>query len=185
MGTTNFVAFGNKGYEEEIDGHIKTRFIFGLADDQRQSLAWYQFGQGLRVALWQGAFDVASVGGRRLDRFEAFGGPGITGWPGLLDFAARLDRLAPPFGVGTPATLPTMTEEKTGLIDCTVSLHTSKGLALVAFDLRAEPGGERRSLDVDKGGHVFFFGVERFSRHAVDRGPTPATRPVDPRDPLW
>jgi hypothetical protein len=195
---TKFYVYGYMGFEQEIDWHIKTRAIFVVGDEKQKVLAWYTFSQDLAVKLWQTAFDLASLGDRKLQRSEMFGSALPMGIAFLQDDPATFDirKLATPVpGVGSPATLSIRDDASQGTTNCIIFIDSVKPNGFIAmFDLKTEaPRKEMELFDVVNGrkvakpkhGRVFRLGVEPFTTQALDRGPTKALIPnFDPYDPM-
>jgi hypothetical protein len=184
MATTWIYEYGYLGWEQEIDSHIKTKVMFALADFKKTHLAWYLFAQGLLVANWQVAFDLAGIGERKLDRNVIFGNAGPTQVsPDSFDFNFQIGRLAPPIYKSAPtwASLDLHDDAVLGTTNCMVYIDKPYSI-LLSFDLQTE--NKRRTLDIRKTGVAYLLGVERYSLRALQRGPTKAvTHQMDPFTP--
>jgi hypothetical protein len=130
-------------------------------------------------ARWQGAFDFASIGDRKLDRNEVFGAAGTT-LPLLDDFPFKfhIGALAPRVLKSAPtwASLD-LHDDVAGTTNCLIYIDKPYSI-LLSFDLETE--NKRRTLDIRKTGVAYLLGVERFSLHALKRGPTKAVTLMDP-----
>jgi hypothetical protein len=181
---TKIYVYGFRGWEEEIDSHIKTKVMFAIADEKKTQLAWYLFVQDM-PARWELAFDLASFGDR--DRNEIFGSAGTT-LPFLQDFPFKfhIGAMAPRLlkDPGTSwASLDLHDDVVAGTTNCLIYvdklLHVDKPRSILLwFQLRTE--NKRRTLDITKTGFVYLLGVERFVLHALEVGPTKGVALVDP-----
>ena len=181
---TTMLIFGYIGYEQEINSHIKTRIMFAITDMERTRLAWYLFSQSMLVHDWEAGFSLASVGDRKLERNETFG-EAVTASPSPFqcDFRTQVDKLAPAIlrSDGGWATLDMNDDAATGLTGCMVYVDLQPSGVILPFDLKTV--GRRRTLNIKKKGRVYLLGVERYSHHAFERGPTKAVTKMDPYIP--
>lgn len=184
MAGTTFYAYGFLGYEEEMDSYIKTRVIFAVADAKKERLAWYEFSQDVLYGR-QGLFDAASIERKKLDRNEVFGSA-LYGEPSPSHDAATfsIGQLAPRVGTKQGAWANLTLFDQFNLTNCLIYTDDIKPNGLMfGFDLIKE--GDRRTFDLPKDGRLYLWGVEKFSKPALARGPTPALSKLDIYDPIW
>src|SRR3954447_19132596 len=182
---STILIYGHRGFEEEIDSHIKTRILFAIADMKKTRLAWYLYCQAMLVKLWDNAFTSASAGGRKLDRNEIFGVALSTNpTPYQCDFRFEAGKLAPRIllSSGVFATLDLYDDAATGTTSCLVYVDAQPNGVILPFDLKTV--SRRRTLNIKKTGSVYLLGVEPFTHHALMRGPTKSLTRMDPYDPV-
>ncbi len=184
---TSLDVYGWRGWEMEIDNHIKTRVIFAIVDRKPSRLAWFMFAQDI-PERWEGAFDMAGMGYRNLDRNEDFGT--AIAYPTLNSMAGSdIRTLAPQIGsvLGSPATLE-MTDEKDGTTSCSIRGLVDSTNSLVDLDFDLVTAGSRREMNIKRNGRVYLLGAGKFSVAALKRGirgAIPLTHNVDPYNPEY
>jgi hypothetical protein len=180
-------VYGWLGYEMQIDTTIRTRVVFAVVDRGRKRMAWFLYSQDLSFPRQQAMFDEAGIGGRKVDRNEAFGE--TIAYPYLNDYAGTdISQIAPRFmkGPGGRATL-FMIDERDSTTTCKIrGLMDTNGTA-VSLTFSLDKVADRRTFNLKKPGRVYMLGVERFTAGALKRGITGASKLTggyDPHNPL-
>ena len=198
---TKIYIYGYRGWEIKVDSKVKTRLIFGLADQKKTRLAWYTYAAEMkfRETTWWREFEKAARGERKLDKPpEIFAEaplvpPSLEVYPFQFDISDLAPRMGDGSFSGTHANLNMRDDPTLGTTNCTLYIEYFKGATakvyrqiLLNFDL--ETVQKRSTFDMRKNGHVYLLGTERFSDKALERGPTPAIlfKPdVNPFSPAW
>ena len=185
---TSLDVYGWLGWEMEIDWHIKTRVIFAIVDRKNSRLAWYMFAQDI-WNRWEGAFDLVSLGQRKLDRNEVFGD--AISYPTLNSMTGTdISKLAPQLGtiLGTQARLEIVDDPKGGTTSCALRGLVDPNQNQVDLDFDLKTIGKRREMDIPRTGRTYLLGAGKFSVAALKRGirgPIALTHKLDPYDTVW